>query len=168
MKARQIPESPGEPEESPGFLLWQLANAWQRQMRTVLSPLGLTYVQAMLLTALLRLEAREAITGMPITQGDLARFCQADATMTSQVLRTLEAKGLLERSRGADARARLPRLTLAGRSLAERALPLAEAVDREFFDLPTQGRKLTAADSGMEVDLRALWSRQRGSDDLDS
>ncbi|EKE68246.1 MarR family winged helix-turn-helix transcriptional regulator [Oceanibaculum indicum] len=168
MKARQIPDSPGEPEESPGFLLWQLANAWQRQMRIVLAPLGLTYVQAMLLTALLRLEQREAITGMPITQGDLARFCQADATMTSQVLRTLEAKGLLERSRGADARARLPRLTLAGRSLAERALPLAETVDREFFDLPKQGRKTVPNDSALMVDLRTLWTRQRGSGGLDA
>lgn len=168
MKARQVPDSPGQPEESPGFLLWQLANAWQRQMRIVLSPLGLTYVQAMLLTALLRLEQREAVTGTPITQGDLARFCQADATMTSQVLRTLEAKGLLERSRGADARARLPRLTLAGRSLAERALPLAEAVDRDFFDLPRQNRKLTAGDAGLVADLRMLWTRQRDSGELDS
>jgi DNA-binding MarR family transcriptional regulator len=168
MKARQVPDSPGRPEESPGFLLWQLANAWQRQMRIVLSPLGLTYVQAMLLTALLRLEQREAVTGTPITQGDLARFCQADATMTSQVLRTLEAKGLLERSRGADARARLPRLTVAGRSLAERALPLAEAVDRDFFDLPGQNRKLMAGDAGLMVDLRMLWARQRDSGELDS
>lgn len=168
MKARQIPDAPGEPEESPGFLLWQLANAWQRQMRIVLSPLGLTYVQAMLLTALLRLEQREAATGASITQGDLARFCQADATMTSQVLRTLEAKGLLERSRGVDARARLPRLTVAGRSLAERALPLAETVDRDFFGLPRQGRGLTANDSGPVVDLRMLWTRQRGSGALDS
>ncbi|MBC7136487.1 MarR family winged helix-turn-helix transcriptional regulator [Oceanibaculum nanhaiense] len=168
MKARQIPDSPGQPDESPGFLLWQLANAWQRQMRIVLSPLGLTYVQAMLLTALLRLEEREAITGTPITQGDLARFCQADATMTSQVLRTLEAKGLLERSRGADARARLPRLTAAGRALAERALPLAEAVDREFFDLPRQSRKPISNDSELMVDLRMLWARQRDNGELAS
>lgn len=159
MKMRKGASPTGAPEESPGFLLWQLANAWQRRMRQVLAPLGLTYVQAMLLSALIKLEEQYRKTASPITQGDLARFCRADATMTSQVLRTLESKGLLERSRGIDARARLPNLTPAGRSLALQAMPLTQTVDEEFFGgdpADPHGRN----DDGLVVDLRELWGRQ--------
>ncbi|MBU0725184.1 MAG: MarR family winged helix-turn-helix transcriptional regulator [Alphaproteobacteria bacterium] len=159
MKVRKNPSSTGIPEDSPGFLLWQLANAWQRRMRQVLAPLGLTYVQAMLLSALVKLEEQYRKTSVPITQGDLARFCRADATMTSQVLRTLESKGLLERSRGNDARARLPNLTVAGRSLALQAMPVTQAIDEEFFALGQAGGE-DHGDDGLVVDLRALWGRQ--------
>ena len=33
------------PDDSPGFLLWQVTNLWQRRIRAALEPLGLTHVQ---------------------------------------------------------------------------------------------------------------------------
>lgn len=54
--------------------------------------------------------------------------------MTSQVVRTLEAKGLLSRDVDpADTRARRLRLTARGRSLARRAITAVENADAAFF-----------------------------------
>ena len=38
--------------ESPGFLLWNLENHWQREQRRVLAPFELTAVQFLLLSGL--------------------------------------------------------------------------------------------------------------------
>ena len=54
--------------------------------------------------------------------------------MTSQVLRTLEGKGLVERrSDPADARSKAISVTEEGRSLTLRAVREVEAVDHDFF-----------------------------------
>ena len=122
-----------------GFLLWQVSNAWQRRMRNALDPLGLTYVQAILLVSLVRLEERSAAAasqgGDPalVTQGQLAQICEADPTMTSQVLRALEQKGLIKRQIGDDARTRHPRSTETGREFAAKAAPVLVEVDHAFF-----------------------------------
>jgi len=128
--------------EGEGFLLWQVSNAWQRDVRLALSPIGLTYVQAVLLLSLMELEAArgERERAGPVTQGALARFCRADATMTSQVLRSLEQKGLVDRRIGDDARTRHPALTETGRSYAGRAGPILDRVDRAFFGPVAGGR----------------------------
>jgi DNA-binding MarR family transcriptional regulator len=77
--------------------------------------------------------------------------------MTSQVVRALEARGLLERARHPDdARARALTLTNAGRERVVRALPRVEAADLEFFAAAGDGgaailphlRALLAADEG--------------------
>jgi DNA-binding MarR family transcriptional regulator len=58
--------------------------------------------------------------------------------MTSQVLKTLEHKGLVEREVDpADTRARRLRVTRPGARLAPRAIAVVEGVDAEFFsELP--------------------------------
>jgi DNA-binding MarR family transcriptional regulator len=54
--------------------------------------------------------------------------------MTSQVLRALEAKGFVRRSRHpSDSRALQLRVTAAGSKLARDAIAAVEAADREFF-----------------------------------
>lgn len=54
--------------------------------------------------------------------------------MTSQVLRSLEAKGLVERQpHPTDARARALTATPAGIDLANRANTAVEQVDRDYF-----------------------------------
>lgn len=40
------------PDDSPGFLLWQVSNLWQRKMKAELSDLGLTHVQFVLLAGI--------------------------------------------------------------------------------------------------------------------
>ena len=118
------------PDESPGFLLWTVSNAWQRRVRAALEPLGLTHVQFVLLASLAWL-ARD---GAVVTQVELARHAATDVMMTSQVLRALESRGLLERHpHPADARARALAPTEAGRALAACAIPAVEAADAAFF-----------------------------------
>lgn len=118
------------PAESPGFLLWQVTNTWQRQQRAALEPLGLTHVQFVLLAGVAWLTRTDA----PLTQTQLARHARTDLMMTSQVLRTLESKGLIARDRHpTDSRARCLRVTDAGRALAARAIGVVEEVDRVFF-----------------------------------
>jgi DNA-binding MarR family transcriptional regulator len=115
--------------DSPGLLMWQVTNTWQAAQRAALKPLGLTHVQFVLLASLAWLD----IDG-PVTQKQLAEHAAADVMMTSQVLRTLEKRGLLVRApHPDDRRARALAVTPQGRSLADRAVVVVEACDRSFF-----------------------------------
>lgn len=119
------------PAGSPGFLLWHLTLAWQRAITTALAPLDLTHVQFVLLACTWWLEDQHQAPN----QLQLAHQAGTDVKMTSQVLRKLETKGLLERTIDpADARARRLHLTRQGASLAKRAITTVEAVDAQFFD----------------------------------
>jgi DNA-binding MarR family transcriptional regulator len=65
----------------------------------------------------------------------LARQAGTDVKMTSQVVRRLEAKGLIERAVDpADTRARRLRPTRDGARLARRAIVAVENVDARFFE----------------------------------
>ena len=128
---------PLEPEESPGFLLWHVTLRWQRDMAAALAPLDLTHVQFVLLATAWWLNSQ----GQYPNQLAVARQAGTDVKMTSQVLRTLEGKGLIVREIDpADTRARLLGVTDAGAGLALRAIAAVEAADAAFFaatpDLP--------------------------------
>lgn len=115
--------------DSPGLMLWRVTNAWQASIRAALRPFDLTHVQFVLLAALTWLDAET-----PITQRDLAEYARTDPMMTSQVIRTLESKKLVERRpHPTDARARSVVVTQAGAALAGKANRAVEASDREFF-----------------------------------
>jgi DNA-binding MarR family transcriptional regulator len=116
-------------EESPGLLLWQVTNRWQAAIRAVLKPFDLTHVQFVLLASLTWL-AHEG----PVTQKRLADHAATDPMMTSQVVRTLEQKGLVRReSDPVDRRAKALTVTADGSALANRAVVAVEACDRAFF-----------------------------------
>jgi DNA-binding MarR family transcriptional regulator len=120
---------PLTPQDSPGLLLWRATLAWQRRITAVLAPLGLTHVQFVLLASLTWLATDE-----PVTQRDLAAHAGTDPMMTSQVLRALEQKGLVQRpAHPTDSRARALAVTEAGAAAANKAVVVVEAVDREFF-----------------------------------
>ena len=119
-----------DPSESPGFLLWHATLRWQRGIAAALAPLGLTHVQFVLLACAWWMNDR----GERPNQIELARQAGTDAKMTSQVLRSLERKGLLEREVDpVDTRARLLRVTRTGARLAPRAIEAVERLDAEFF-----------------------------------
>ena len=119
-----------EPGDSPGFLLWHATLRWQRAISGALTPLDLTHVQFVLLACTWLLNER----GERPTQVALAAQAGTDVKMTSQVVRSLETKGLLEREHDPDdARARRLRVTARGKKLAPRAIAVVEAVDREYF-----------------------------------
>ena len=120
-----------EPAQSPGFLLWRVTLRWQRAIVAALRPLGLTHVQFVLLASAWWLSE---VAGEAPTQRRLAQHAATDAMMTSQVLRTLEARGLVTRSADpADSRVRRLGVTPAGAELARRAIAVVESADDEFF-----------------------------------
>jgi DNA-binding MarR family transcriptional regulator len=94
-------------------------------------------VQFVLLASLWWLEEH----GGPPTQARLAAHAGTDAMMTSQVLRRLEARGLLDRHPDpGDARARRLRPTETGSALTARALADVEAADEDYFAPLGDGR----------------------------
>jgi len=116
--------------ESPGFLLWQLTNRWQHHIRCALAPLGITHVQFVLLASAAWLEHTEKL----VSQATLSRHARTDIVMTSQVVRTLEEKGLLTRTiHPTDTRAKVVSLTAEGREAARRAVAVVEEADDQFF-----------------------------------
>ena len=119
------------PGQSPGFLLWQVTNRWQRSIVAALTPLGLTHVQFVLLASVWWLSR----TGrMPPTQREVAGHAGTDPMMTSQVLRALERRGLVRRDRDSeDGRAWRVESTPPATHLAEKAIEVVEAADRAFF-----------------------------------
>lgn len=126
------------PEQSPGFLLWRVTLSWQRQMRAALAPHDLTHVQFVLLASLWWLEDNYA----PPTQAQLAQHAGTDAMMTSQVIRKLERRGLVDRHPDpVDSRARRLQLTITGAALLTSALADVEATDDAYFVTLEQGRE---------------------------
>lgn len=142
------------PEDSPGFLLWHVTLRWQRDMAAALAPLDLTHVQFVLLASTWWLNTH----GERPSQVRVAQQAGTDVKMTSQVLRTLEAKELITRDVDpADTRARLIRVTHRGTALAVEAIDAVEAADAAFFqatrDLPALITQLRAlASLGLAVD----------------
>ncbi|MQY28381.1 MarR family winged helix-turn-helix transcriptional regulator [Nocardia aurantia] len=125
-------------DDSPGLLLWQVTNRWQAAQRAALAPFGLTHVQFVLLASLTYLTA--AAGADHVQQRDLAEYAATDPMMTSQVLRALEQKGLIERrDHPADRRAKSLVPTESGVALANRAIVAVESCDRDFF-APLGGR----------------------------
>ncbi|MFF9561913.1 MarR family winged helix-turn-helix transcriptional regulator [Leifsonia sp. NPDC014704] len=118
--------------QSPGLLLWRVTNRWQAAMRAALAPHELTHVQYVLLASLTWLSDREP--ERLVTQADLAGFAATDPMMTSQVVRTLERAGLVERlPHPTDGRARVLRPTAEGVAAARGATADVEAADAAFF-----------------------------------
>ena len=151
--SRAVTRFPEGPAASPGFLLWHLTLAWQRAVAAALAPLGLTHVQFVLLACTWWLEER----GLTPNQQEVARQAGTDVKMTSQVVRRLETKGLLERTVDqTDTRARRLRPTREGVTLAKRAIKAVEEVDARFF-----GRE---ADALTEVLERLVTFRDLAAD----
>jgi DNA-binding MarR family transcriptional regulator len=140
---------PLSPEDSPGFLLWHVTLRWQRDIAAALAPLDLTHVQFVLLATAGWLNSR----GTDPNQLSLARQAGTDVKMTSQVLRKLEAKGLIRRDTdAADTRAKRLHVTSRGSELAAQALAAVEATDAEFF-------RPVADSAGLLAMLRPLAQR---------
>lgn len=117
-------------EDSSGFLLWQVTNLWQRQIKKALEQYDLTHSQYVLLasTHWLTLQNRD------VTQVLLSGHTKIDPMTTSTVLRTLQAKGLLKRQEHTtDTRAKTVALTDIGKQVIKQAVVAVEDFDKSFF-----------------------------------
>ena len=119
-----------KPEESTGFLLWQLTNFWQREIKKVLEPFELTHSQFVLLTNIhwLLIEKQE------VTQILLSNQTRIDPMTTSTVLRTLQSRRLIKRQEHSiDTRAKTVLLTEKGTEILKKAIQTVEQFDKNFF-----------------------------------
>lgn len=130
MNDNSIPTRYEEAEDSPGLLLWQVTNLWQRQIRRTLEPLELTHLQFVLLACTGWLNAE----GRRTTQKAISDQSKVDVMLVSQGVRTMEGLGWMVRTADPDdSRAYLIRLTPTGGALLAQAMPVVEAYDEEFF-----------------------------------
>jgi DNA-binding MarR family transcriptional regulator len=81
-------------ETARGRARWLAAMRWRRALEVVLTPVGLTFTQWLVLEAIRELidEAEDAVS-----QNQIAARLELDRTTISQVMRTLERKGLVDR-----------------------------------------------------------------------
>ncbi len=123
---------PGETSALNGYLLWRAANLWQKEMRGILAPFGVTPVQFLLLSGLHEIGPHD---GEPVKQAALARHCNCDPMMTSQVLRALEKAGLIRRTaHKKDRRAHAVAITAAGSQLVNQAAGHISDADARFHN----------------------------------
>jgi DNA-binding MarR family transcriptional regulator len=91
---------------------------WRRDVERALAPVGLTFTQWLVLeaTADLVREIDDAVS-----QAEVARRTEIDKMTTSQVMKTLESKGLVDRGPDLTGRAYRIWVTTRGSQLARRA-----------------------------------------------
>lgn len=120
----------GAPEHAVGFVLWRVVHRYQREADRALAALDLTQLQFMTLT----MAAWLGRSAGAVTQSDLARFGDVHPMQVSLMLKALEGKGLVARTRSpADVRAKHVAVTPAGVAALRRALPVMIDVQRRLF-----------------------------------
>ena len=122
--------SVSEASESSGFLLWQVTNLWQREIKKALAPFGITHSQFVILASIHWMTLHKT----EVTQIALSAHTKIDPMTISTVLRTLQDKQLLQREEHAtDTRAKVVVLTDAGKKLVKQAVVAVERFDEQFF-----------------------------------
>lgn len=126
------------PDQSIGFSLWQTFMIWNRKINNALAAIELTHTQFVLLAGLgWLLKDKE-----PVSQIRLAEEARTDPMMTSQVLRTLEKKGLITRApHPDDSRAKEIKITNYGTEMLSHALTAVQKIDEEYFGVLGESRK---------------------------
>lgn len=117
------------PKESPGYLLWRVSTQWRSSIEQTLKPLGLTHPQFVILASLGWLTRN----GINVVQVEIGRSAGLDPNTTSQILRGLETKKLIQRKQLSDERSKNPSLTALGSKILSQALPAVEKADKEYF-----------------------------------
>lgn len=118
------------PEDSTGFLLWQVTNLWQRELKKALQRYHLTHAQFVLMASIHWLTHEQ----QKVTQIALAHHTKVDPMTTSTVVRTLQKKGLIRREEHeTDTRAKTVVPTEAGLKIIKQAIKTVEQFDKDFF-----------------------------------
>lgn len=128
---RNLPFGFDQPEDSPGFLLWQTTMIWQRQIRKALESYGVSHPQFVIMATLLWFEAHQHNT----TQILIVHQTKLDKMTVSKSLKKLTALGFVNRmEHESDTRAKNVILTDKGKAMVETLVPIVEGVDAKFFD----------------------------------
>ena len=142
----------GSPGNAIGFILWRVTHRYVRELDRALAGLGLTHLQF----TVLALAAWMSRSGKSATQVELARFGDIHSMQVSLLLKTLEAKGMVERSRDvSDPRSKRIGITAQGVEALRLAMPIGIEVQRRLFgEAGRPGGWLLKALAAIEGDLQ--------------
>lgn len=129
-----VPFGFAKPDDSPGFLLWQVAITWQRFIKQTLEKQQLSHAQFVIMALLLWFETQSS----EVNQCTIVRWSRLDKMTVSQTLKKLTKDGLVNRKTcEKDTRAKSISLTSLGKRLIHRIIPKVEATDTIFFEALT-------------------------------
>ncbi|MGW6907704.1 MarR family winged helix-turn-helix transcriptional regulator [Streptomyces sp. NPDC054940] len=122
--------SKGSEKASPGFLVWRLSTKWRVAVDRAVTPLGLTHAQYALVASLYGMQRR----GERPSQRRLADHTGLEPLYVSKLARSLEAAGLLERTRDPrDPRAVQLALTEQGRERTLQAIKVVQGLLQQLL-----------------------------------
>lgn len=132
-----------QPEDSPGFLLWQTTITWQRLIKKALDPHGISHAQFVILAITLWFENKN----IEVSQSLIIRKSKLDKMTVSQALKKLVAEGYIKRiEHKEDTRAKSVFLTKKGKELASKLVPIVEKIDHDFFGMIKKSDQRTLID----------------------
>ena len=124
-----------KPEDTSGYLLWQVSNLRQRKMNAALSEIDLTYPQFVILAGIFWLKQDHKT----VNQILLIKFTKMDKSVVSSILKLLEKKKIVIRKTDIkDTRAKTLELSKTGITQLKKALEIIKQGDIEFFDITKQ------------------------------
>ncbi len=132
-----------KPEDSLGFLLWQTTMTWQKLIRKALDQFDITHPQFVIMATILWFQEQKKVS----TQIMIARQSNLDKMTVSTAIRALVNLGYLTRAEHeTDTRAKTVLLTVAGKRLISKMVPLVEGIDASFFGvLPVKEQRQLGA-----------------------
>ena len=138
-------------EPTPGHLVWRLSMKWRVAVDRALAPVGLTHAQYVMLASLYGMER----AGQVPSQRELADHTGLEALYVSKLARSLDADGLIQRTRdAADTRTMRLELTDKGRETIQPAIAeVAGLLDKLLAPL---GGRRGARTKGFVADLTEL------------
>ena len=123
--------SKGSEKATPGFLVWRLSMKWRVAVDRAVAPLGLTHAQYSLMASLYSMQR----SGERPSQRRLADHTGLEPLYVSKLARTLEAAGLLERTRDPrDPRAVQLALTEQGSEVTGRAIKVVQGLLQQLLE----------------------------------
>ena len=130
IRALYAEASLGGPDEAVGFVLWRVMHRYQREVERALQPHGLTHLQFTTLAIVGWMCRSDA----PATQVELAKQADIHPMQVSLMLKALEAKHMIVRSRSStDTRARSVGITESGVEALRQAFPVVIALQQMMF-----------------------------------
>lgn len=125
--------------ESVGLSFIKVYNIWNRSIKETLKNVNLTHPQFIVLASLGYLSQNKE----EVTQIEISKKADIDVMTISSIIKNLEASNLIVRKKSKkDSRAKVVNLTNKGQCVLNKALPLVEEIDNDFFGVLNSNKTL--------------------------